>query len=70
MGGDVTVSEFELHLCNYIHFRTNAPRERYLPPYLPSMGQIVPLLFSNKDGVGIQDHKTVDVLLKNETKPK
>ena len=40
---------------NDIHFRTNAPCEKYEVPYSPqALGLIVPLLFIYKDGFGFK----------------
>ena len=44
---DIVISEFQLHLCNYIHFQTDSlnPKKK---------GKIVPLLSFEKDGFGIK----------------
>ena len=50
------VNEFELQWrCNYVHFQTNAPWERYeLPSPPPSYGLNRILLFFYKDGFSIR----------------
>ena len=34
----IVVSKFELQMCYYIHFQTNAPWERHEPSYPPAGG--------------------------------
>ena len=41
----ILVSEFELQLHYYIHFRVNTHGKGMNPLILPAIGQIVPLLF-------------------------
>ena len=47
----ILVTEFELHLRYNVHFRTNTLGKGMIPIILPAMGQIVPLLLYEKDGL-------------------
>ena len=54
MDCNLIVSEFELQLFYYIHYRTNTLGKYMNSIVPPTMGQIVPLLFFYKDGFGIK----------------
>ena len=47
LGGEIEVSEFELRLLNYFHFR--AIRKRYETTYLPAKIYILTLLLFEQD---------------------
>ena len=52
---DIVVSEFELQLHNYVHFRTNIFGKGIAPLFLSAVGLIEPqLLLSYKDNFSIQ----------------
>ena len=48
------VSEFEYQPSKNVHYRTNAFGKVSEPPYSPSMGQIMSLLFFCKDTLDIK----------------
>ena len=54
MDCEIVVSEFEHQSRYYIHFRTNTPGKGMIPLILPAMVNIVPLLFFQEDGFGIE----------------
>ena len=50
----IVVRKFELQLPYYVHFRTNTLGKGMNPLIIPARGQIVALLFFEKDGFGIK----------------
>ena len=50
----IVVSEFVLQSRYYVHFRANTLGKGMNPLILPSLGQIVPLLFFSENGFGIK----------------
>ena len=69
MDSEIIVSEFVLKSCYYVHFRTSTLGKGMKPLILPGMGEIVPLLFFEENGLGIKKPTNVDMLLNKETKP-
>ena len=60
----IVVSEFELQSCYYVHFQTNTLGKDMNLLILQAIGQIIPLLFFSKDGIGIKWPTKVDMPLK------
>ena len=54
MDSNITVSEFELQLRYYVHFRTNNIGKGVYPHIPPAIGKTVVLLSYHKDGFGIK----------------
>ena len=50
MDCEIVVSEFELQLRYYVHFRANTLGKGMNPFMFPAMGLIVPLLFFKENG--------------------
>ena len=50
----IVVSEFNLQLRYYVHFRANSFGKGMNPLILQAMGWIVPLLFFLENGFGIK----------------
>ena len=66
----IVVSEFELQLRYYIHFRTHTIGKDIKQLILPTIGYIVRLLFFLENGFGIKQPTMVDMPLNKETTPK
>ena len=54
-------NEFEFQLRYYVYFLTNAPWERYEPPYPPNHGLNSTITVIQQDGFGIRWLTKVDI---------